>query len=270
MKKLFSPADLKKIESIITTAGERAMKFKSPKALMDKYENDASSIVTEVDIATEEYLKKHLHKFFPTIGFYSEESFAEHGDELEKEYCWVVDPIDGTLNFSRGLPIWAVSVGLRSRNKSVFGALFFPRLGEYFYAMASAGAFCNKRQIQLRKPDIKKLYGAVGTSLTRDQNEKLRNIIYNYNLERGMNYCTVYNYAYLARGSYDFAVSFGPALWDIAACEILVAEAGGMFTFLPEHADRKKAGDPYIYRCFAASITVTSLLKNDLTSIFIE
>jgi len=242
--KQFSAKEQQDIETVIKKAGANLLTSQNLDILHQKYTNDLSSVVTQMDIDTENFLKKELENLFPAFGFYSEETFKNSKTELDKKYVWVVDPIDGTLNFSRGLPLYGISVALMHQNKPIFGAVYFPVLHEYYSAIKYGGAFVNSTQISVRhgKPQGR-LFGAVEIYL--NQFQQFIKVASQNNLEFTENYCAVFAYTQTAAGRYDFALSLGLALWDIAAGWIILEEAGGVFEIFYKDEKKKKSGNPY-------------------------
>ncbi|MEK7165321.1 MAG: inositol monophosphatase family protein, partial [Patescibacteria group bacterium] len=150
--------------SLITDAGKKLIKQKGARVLASKNIGHLSTnTVTQVDIDTENFLRERLVKQFPTFGFYSEESAKETQTELEKECVWVVDPIDGTLNFSRNIPLYGISVGLLYQNRPVFGIIYLPEDDELYSAHRNQGAYLGRRKLQVaNRTDPKQLYAVLG------------------------------------------------------------------------------------------------------------
>ncbi|MGV3720140.1 MAG: inositol monophosphatase family protein [Actinomycetota bacterium] len=98
------------------------------------------SLVTNVDRAVEELVRREVAARFPGDAFYGEES---GGDPLSAERVWIVDPIDGTTNMVFGLPIWGVSIGLAVNGTPALGAFHMPRVQETYWFAAGEGAFLN-------------------------------------------------------------------------------------------------------------------------------
>ena len=267
MKQLFSNADLNFIKKTIVAAGERILK--QSKIIVvhpEKAGGGTASLATQADIDTENFLRKHLGNRFPDFGFYSEETFKNNGKELEKEYCWVVDPIDGTLNFSRGLPIFGNSVALFHQAKPIFGAIYFPHFKDYFWAVIGAGAFRNTTSIHVRKPQTNS--GWFGSfdywHISAAQDAAIGNIIRTYKLESANMYSAVSHATRVAQGSFDFMAFINIALWDIGAGWILIEEAGGTFTTLFTDEKRKQAGDPYYLWCVGGPKQVVRVLHQEM------
>nr|MBC8466094.1 inositol monophosphatase [bacterium] len=109
--------------------------------------------VSEADRASEEAIIQYLSDRFPDHDILTEETGLIKSERRSK-YRWIIDPLDGTTNFLRGLPIWAVSIGLEERSDSnskwgeiIVGAIEIPMLKELFWASRNEGAFCNGKQI---------------------------------------------------------------------------------------------------------------------------
>ncbi len=256
-----SSSDISKVKTTVKTAGKHLLEVLDHNPIQEKYAGNITSVVTQADIDTENYLKRELEKEFPNIGFYSEETFRSSANELEKEYCWVVDPIDGTLNFSRGNPLFCISIALYHKDHPVFGAVYFPRLNEYFWASKGKGAYLDNRRLFVRQNETKNgLFGSCEIGLGHEKYKKFIDLRFDLGFQSTHPYCTVYDYAYTASGHYDFALSIGPALWDVAAGWILVEEAGGVFEIFHVDVKRKSKGNPYHLWCIAGEKKVVDFL----------
>lgn len=104
------------------------------------------SIVTNIDRAIEEMVRKEVLERFPSDSFYGEET---GGDPLGVDRLWVVDPIDGTTNMVFGLPIWGVSIGLAVRGEPALGAFYMPRVEETYSFEAGAGSYRNGQRLRV-------------------------------------------------------------------------------------------------------------------------
>jgi myo-inositol-1(or 4)-monophosphatase len=106
-----------------------------------------NSLVTNIDRAVEEMVRKEVLERFPGDAFYGEES---GGDPLAAERVWIVDPIDGTINLAFGLPTWGVSIGLAVAGIPTLGAFSMPRIQECFWFERGAGAYLNDARLEAR------------------------------------------------------------------------------------------------------------------------
>lgn len=105
-----------------------------------------SNIVTSSDIAVQDFLCKKLAEILPGSGFLCEE---EDMQDTSHEYTWIIDPIDGTANYSRGIAECAICVGLKHGKDIVMGVVYLPRAKEMFYAEKGKGAFLNGKRIHV-------------------------------------------------------------------------------------------------------------------------
>src|SRR5262245_31646427 len=111
------------------------------------------NLVTEADLASEGHIKQLIASHYPNHRILAEESGASaHSSD---EYCWIIDPLDGTTNFSHAFPCYAVSVGVEYKGRSVVGAIYDPTRDEMFAAESGAGAVCNGQRI--RVSDVERL-----------------------------------------------------------------------------------------------------------------
>lgn len=202
-----------------------------------KFELKSCSIdlVTEVDKKVEETLIHGLSKKYPTHKFIGEESVA---DGIKCEYTddptWIIDPVDGTMNFIHGFPNSSISVGLCINKESVVGIIYNPMLNQLFTAQKGKGAFYNDRQIHVS--DIKQLKDALVTfeTGTSDAEDRRRVVFQNFQIMvqnahgvRSLGSAAL-NMAMVALGGADVNFEFGIHAWDICAGDILVREAGGV------------------------------------------
>src|SRR3989338_11451470 len=131
MPQILSPADYAYVQEAAVAAGKILLQTSNAVLHTKRH---ALDLVTQADLDSEAYLRKRLTKRFPAIGFYSEETAKESEDELKKELVWVVDPLDGTLQFSRNLPFFGVSIGLIAQGKPMAGFIYLPKFNELYHA----------------------------------------------------------------------------------------------------------------------------------------
>jgi len=171
--------------------------------------------VTNSDIKAEKIIIEELKKARPNYSIISEENGIEKNkDEFNS---WIIDPIDGTINFLHGVPHFAISIALLSNNEIVCGLIFDPIKDELFYAEKNNGAFFNNQRIRVsKKTDINECLFAVG---------KARN---DTDLICRRSGSAALDMAYVASGRFDGYFQNNLNLWDIAAGIIIVKEAGGI------------------------------------------
>lgn len=195
--------------------------------------------VTDADKATEEALRKHLAKERPTDGLVGEE-FGNENKEAAR--YWVIDPIDGTKNFMRGVPTWATLIGLVERQgdgseKVIVGVVSAPALNRRWYASAGKGAFTILNDGKPRQIFVSKVSDISNASIAYsdfqgwgDRLTRFHNLIADCTRSRG--YGDFWSHMLVAEGAVDIAAEPSLALWDMAALDVIVCEAGGTFSNL--------------------------------------
>jgi myo-inositol-1(or 4)-monophosphatase len=216
-----------------------------PKALHDGYD-----IATEYDLRTEALIKSRILDEFdePILG---EEDGLTGDREVARQRLWIVDPIDGTFNYQRGVPLYGVSIAYCEAGIPVFGAIFLPVVGQLFYASQGQGAFLEQGEPRSvlpistnREQDVSKLIiDMAGQGVYRLFAACDVEGIPRRSLRHFM--CAVVSLAYIAAGRMDAYVHSSLNLWDCAAGDILVREAGGPATcdyqgkpIFPEYVNR--------------------------------
>ncbi|WP_026929211.1 histidinol-phosphatase [Glycomyces tenuis] len=192
--------------------------------------------VSDADTTIEEVIRSTLSRARPRDGVYGEEFGDNPGASGRK---WVVDPIDATRNYVRGVPIWATLIALFDRGEPVVGVVSAPALGRRWWAMKGAGAFAGRDQRagkRIQVSQVAKLSDASVsissiTGWTKVGREgAMLAMLHEAWRERGFG--DFYSYVLLAEGSVDIAAEPEVALWDLAPLALIVEEAGGAFTDL--------------------------------------
>ena len=172
--------------------------------------------VTNADIKAEKIIIEELKKARPKFSIISEENGSEYNDDTDN--TWVIDPIDGTVNFLHGIPHFAISIGLMSKKEIISGLIFDPIKDELFYAEKDNGAFFNNQRIRVsKKNNLNDCLFVTGGKIKKEPDLAYR--------KSG---CAALDLAYVAAGRYDGYFQSNLNLWDIAAGIILVKEAGGI------------------------------------------
>lgn len=192
-------------------------------------------LVTEVDKNVENTLIGGLKAKFPTHKFIGEETVSDGGKcELTDDPTWIIDPVDGTLNFVHGFPHSCISLGLAINKEAVAGIIYNPVLQQLFTAKKGQGAFYNDRQIHVSQiKELSKALVAFEAGTSRDA-EKCKVVFENFKMvvdkAHGVRCLgsAALNMAMVALGGADANFEFGIHAWDIAAGDILVREAGGV------------------------------------------
>lgn len=198
------------------------------------YKSD-SSPVTEVDIAAEKAILAVLKSRFPGHGFYAEESGSQ---QLEADYLWLVDPIDGTKSFVRGSPVFSIQIALMHRGQVIMGLSCAPcwndGRGEWAHAERGQGAWLDGRKVSVAETQgLERATLSTGNLNALAASEawaRFGRLIPHLHRLRG--YGDFLHYHWLADGRLDAVVESNVNILDIAALSLIVEEAGGVFTDL--------------------------------------
>lgn len=181
------------------------------------------------DIESEKIILEGIEKTFPEDGWISEEKGEKKGTS---GYIWVIDPLDGTFNYSRGIPHFSVSIACLGEDKS-FGIVYDVIKKEKFYAIKGKGAFLNGKQIKVS--NVKELNDSVGIFGIMKGKEEIdigidiiKKLAFRIKKIR-MTGSAALDLCYIGCGRIDFSIELGIKLWDIAAGKIILEEAGGNY-----------------------------------------
>jgi myo-inositol-1(or 4)-monophosphatase len=190
------------------------------------------SLVTECDRWSDDFIRGAIARQFPDHGVLSEE-VAHHYPGTD--WCWIIDPIDGTTNFSRGIPLWGISLGLLYQGTPVFGYVAIPPLQQGVYGYWQApnhpnGAFLDGHPLHTRPepPDANQCFSLCARSLGVLQSKfpcKIR-----------MLGVASYNLLSVALGTMVGAVEATPKIWDIAGVWPILQGAGGVWVALDDQS----------------------------------
>jgi histidinol-phosphatase len=185
------------------------------------------SPVTIADQEAEQIIVDTIKAAFPDHGFLGEE-----GAHDIQEYTWVIDPIDGTKNYLKQIPIFGTQIALLHNGALILGVSNAPALKELAYAEKNTGAFINDKKVSVSKiADIANalvMFGNLKYFIEKDYMKNLEKIITDSYYDRGMG--DFYMYHYLACGKTDVVIEAGVKIWDVAAIKVIVEEAGGKVT----------------------------------------
>jgi myo-inositol-1(or 4)-monophosphatase len=225
-------------DGIARQAGALLRKFYE-KGVSTEYKGDVD-IVTEADRASEQLIREKLKAAFPTHGVYGEEGTR---DQMESEYRWYVDPLDGTTNFAHGFPAFCVVMGLEHRpaglaadadGEIIAGVIYDPLRNEMFSAERGKGAFLNGRAIHVSKTKTLR-ESLTATGFPSHKRHASPNIHFyqeitlrSHGVRRAGS--AALDLAYVACGRLDGFWEFNLNPWDTSAGVLLVAEAGGTVT----------------------------------------
>lgn len=193
-------------------------------------------LVTAADRASEKLIVKRLAAAFPGHSVVAEEG---GGEVRSSEYCWYVDPLDGTTNFAHGFPVYNVSIGLEKAGVPVAGVVYDPTRDEMFSAERGAGAFLNGEKLQVST--CRTLEDAlVATGFPSRRRHQSVNVHFYYQLAmltHGVRRAgaAAIDLCYVACGRLDAFWEFGLNPWDMAAGVVILEEAGGRWTDMIGH-----------------------------------
>ena len=180
-----------------------------------------SDFVTNADIKAEKIIIDELTKSRKNYSILSEESGSKENKDIDN--VWIIDTIDGTINFLHGVPHFAISIALKSNNEIVSGLIYDPIKDEMFYAEKNNGAYFNNKRIRVSKRK-KMEYCLFASGKIDNENIKQKT---NAKLSIRKSGSAALDMAYVASGRYDGYFQKNLNLWDIAAGIIIVKEAGG-------------------------------------------
>ncbi len=191
-----------------------------------------NNLVSYVDKESEKKLVKALSSILPGSGFIGEEGTAIEGTN---GYRWIIDPLDGTTNFTHGLPLFAISIGLALKDAVVLGIVYEVNKKEMFHTVKDSPAFCNGKEIRV-SPIVTLQESLLATGFPYyefDQMEAYLNIIRNFlrqshGVRRLGSAAT--DLAYVACGRFEGFFEYDLNAWDVAAGTFLVQQAGGTVT----------------------------------------
>ncbi|MEZ5568591.1 MAG: inositol monophosphatase family protein [Halioglobus sp.] len=237
---------------------------------LDRFEVKAKGLnnfVTEVDIKAERDIIYHLHRAFPDHAILAEESGLT--GSADADYCWVIDPLDGTTNFIRGIPHYAVSIACLHKGKLEHAVVLDPVRREEFTASRGRGAQCNGRRMRVSMREG--LDGALlgtGIPFKNHCDEQLGPYAESMRVLAGQ--CAgirragaaALDLAYVAAGRLDAFWEVGLARWDMAAGALLIREAGGLVSDIDASDNYLESGNIVCGspRCFKAVLQVVKPL----------
>lgn len=246
------------------SAGELIIRSTERLDVISVSEKDARDYVSEIDRNAEQLIITALRKAYPNHGILGEESGLSQGSGDGADYLWIIDPLDGTTNFLRGVPHYAVSIACKYRGRLEHAVIIDPVRQEEFTASRGRGAALNGRR--LRVGSRKSLEGALlGTGFPfRDgQMDNLEAYLSMFRSLVGQTAgvrragAASLDLAYVAAGRFDAFWEFGLSEWDTAAGALLIQEAGGLVSDFSGGHDFLEKGQVVAgnSKCFKAVLT---------------
>ncbi len=208
-------------------AGQLALKYFDADVAVE-WKADKSP-VTVADREAEALLRSTLLGKFPHDGFLGEESGYTAGTT---GFRWIIDPIDGTRNFVRGVPIWATLVGLEYNDDQIAGVAEIPALGQTWRALRGDGAYRGDRRLHVSKrgtlAESMMFYSSMSWFMKADREAAFIELVKLTYQQRGFG--DFYGHLLVAQGAGEIMVEYGVHAWDVAAIKPIVEEAGGRFS----------------------------------------
>tara|TARA_B100002019_G_scaffold236836_1_gene211498 strand:+ start:625 stop:1365 length:741 start_codon:yes stop_codon:yes gene_type:complete len=184
-----------------------------------------NDFVTKTDKKVEKIIIEELAKSKKNYSFITEETgVIKNKDE---ENIWIIDPIDGTINFLHGIPHFAICIALKTKEEIISGLIFDPIKDEMFFAEKNKGAFLNNQRLRVSNKNI------IDNCLFSSNHEGLRFS----NMNMRCSGSSALDLAYVASGRLDGFFQNKINIWDIAAGKIMVEEAGGIVNDISKYKD---------------------------------
>lgn len=220
---------LPELRRLLTTLQEEDLQIRTKSSRRD--------LVTKADIASEQTILRLVQTLFPGDGILAEESGAHEGGGPAgaTDFSWCIDPIDGTVNYAHGLPLYGVSFGLLYCNEPAAGLIFMPAIGDAYRAVSGEGATKNGRPIHV-SPSAELETSLIVTGFPYNRSEmidelsaSIHEILASAHCVRRTGAATV-DLCWVAEGRFDGYYEWKLAPWDTSAGIVLVREAGGNVT----------------------------------------
>ncbi|WP_328332135.1 MULTISPECIES: inositol monophosphatase family protein [unclassified Streptomyces] len=217
------------LESLLHDAGQLAMTF--PRHMPQRIKDaDVNQVVTPADMVIGSRMKRRIRQKFPYDSVIDEESSPVRGTS---PVTWVIDPIDGTSNFAAGSPLFGVMVGILEHGKPVAGGVALPAFSEIYVAEDGEGAHKNGNRLQIKEEgDLAQQLVAYGIDIYPSE------IALDYRIFTGIGLCcrgirmsnSIFDCMMVANGSYGGFMTRHNRIWDCVAAQVIVEEAGGVFS----------------------------------------
>ncbi len=203
--------------------------FSKGMIIKDKSERD---IVTDADEESEKTIIEILKKKFPNHNYYSEEIEDE---DKQSDYTWIIDPLDGTVNFASKSPLFAISIGLKYKNEIILSVIYLPAFDELFVAEKGKGATLNNEPISVSsKKELRKSISSVSPGIKTEEKINAMKSTIGEIMPKSRSIIilgsTPMMLAFVACGRVDNYITYKSDVYNMAAGYLLVKEAGGKVT----------------------------------------
>jgi myo-inositol-1(or 4)-monophosphatase len=219
-------------ERVATEAGRLLLDAYGKVAAREKGPGD---LVTDADLASQRLIAERLVRAFPDHTLLAEEEGV--GPDPSRPWCWIVDPLDGTINFAHGFPFWAVSIALQHAGELVVGVVHNPLSGDTYGASLGRGTTLNGKPVRVSGADRLRaslIVTSLPTDISADADLQMAYFrkfsIGTHSVRRTGS--SALNLAIVAAGGFEVCYATAMNSWDAAAGVVLVREAGGVVTDL--------------------------------------
>ncbi len=204
-------------------AGERLLDFFQGEGRIESDNKRDGSLLTEADLAANELIISRIKQTFGDHGILTEEGMTI---APENPYTWIIDPLDGTTNFTWGSPIWGVSIALAYKGEPELGVVVFPALDKVYSTLKGEGVWLNdvpvKAEPQEMKPDSQLFVTCANT---------LKNYALKIPYKLRVLGSASYNLITVAEGNAAGGMEHRPKIWDVAAGHLIIEEAGALINY---------------------------------------
>jgi len=221
------------IKKIIVKAGKLTLTYFGKVGVDHTKAGGVNDVVTIADVKTQTLIVNAIRKRFPKHGIIGEEDAKINTDA---EYIWYIDPIDGTRNYSKSIPIYGVMIALAKNDEIIISSIYMPITKELYFAKKNNGAYLNNKRITCSK--FKTFIDSNGciSALWHKKRKKIHNSIMK-TIQNGSIYISTLgsmavNGGMVSDGRKDWIISESSGIWDYAAPSLILAEAGCKVTNL--------------------------------------
>lgn len=240
---------LKILKALLEKVGAYQVEMFHSKAYKSTTKSTVIDVVTEVDQTSEEMIIKTLSEHFPSYGFLAEESGEK---DSSSEYRWVIDPLDGTTNFSSGIPIFAISVALQKNGESILAAVYIPITKDFYSSIKGFGSFKNNKDLKVNTSKALRS-SVIATGFPYDRAENPINNVSEFTKMvtkvKGIRRlgAAAYDICLVAKGVFSGYWEYGLKPWDYAAALLIAVEAGAVYEMMSSREHSMIISNPLIF-----------------------
>jgi myo-inositol-1(or 4)-monophosphatase len=225
--------DFKTIEKCVKEAGKMVLNANLDNALVEKKTGDAN-FCTEYDVKVQKFLIDELSKILPEASFFGEEDTRNNIKDMNKEYIFYIDPIDGTINFMFGYNHRSISVGLARNGRTIAGIVYDPYVDEMYNGVRNEGAFVNDKPLKMENKAVSE--GIIAFGCAR-YNESKIDVLFSTVKELFLKSLSIrsggsaaIDISRIAKGANVIYIELKLQPYDYAAASVILEEAGGVIT----------------------------------------